>query len=560
VIGLLGILKAGGAYVPIDPGYPEDRKAYMLEDSAVTLVLSQSWLGAALPLQDQTVLYLDRMDEELKDQPTHNLPVASLGLRPEHLAYVIYTSGSTGRPKGVMVEHRNLNRLFKHTERYFSFGTMDVWTVFHSFAFDFSVWELWGALLYGGKAVVVSSLVARSPRDFLSLLAEEKVTVLNQTPSAFEQLSLAAATVPNLEHAIRLVIFGGESLNPATLGTWQQLNRSRQMELVNMYGITEITVHTTYKQMTEELIFESPMSNIGVPLQDMHILLLGPSNKKLQPPGVIGEIYVGGPGVARGYLNKVELTAEKFIRNPFDETGESRLYRTGDLARWLPDGNLEYMGRIDDQVKIRGFRIELGEIESRLLELDAVNACVVLARDDGTGQKQLVAYVVPAGGELDIEDVLKRLQEQLPEYMVPGAYVALTALPLTSNGKVDRKALPAPDSSAYAQGSYVAPETGVEICLADIWQRILKLDRVGSHDNFFAVGGDSMRAIAVMNEAARKGLKFRIGDLLAAPRIHQLAKLIESSMAYEEERPDLDDLLSMDEMEFINAKYGNKTT
>ncbi|SFJ97123.1 non-ribosomal peptide synthetase, partial [Thermoflavimicrobium dichotomicum] len=351
IIGILGVLKAGGTYMPIDPAYPAERIQYMLEDSGARLLLVQK--KAMIPeagAAEKTLIW-DEIDWT-QEEKTNLVNIS----RPEDVAYIIYTSGSTGKPKGVMVEHRNVVRLLFNDRNLFDFSEHDVWTLFHSFCFDFSVWEMYGALLYGGKLVIVPSLVARDPKAFLDLLRREGVTILNQTPTAFYQLSQEEMKRVEADLMVRKVIFGGEALAPVQLKAWK--NKYPSTQLINMYGITETTVHVTYKEITEQEM-ETNVSNIGQPIPTLKVYVLD-EQKRLVPIGVKGEMYVSGDGVSRGYLNRPELTAERFVENPF-VPGE-RMYKTGDLARWLPDGNLEYLGRIDHQVKIRGYRIELGEI------------------------------------------------------------------------------------------------------------------------------------------------------------------------------------------------------
>ncbi|HJU37973.1 MAG TPA: amino acid adenylation domain-containing protein, partial [Tahibacter sp.] len=493
LVGVLGILKAGAAYVPLDPVYPSDRLSFVLGDCAPVAVLVESALQAQLfagGTPDVPVLVLDAADtlQELDTQPTHD-PVVS-DLRSDHLAYVIYTSGSTGQPKGVMVEHGHVSRLFAVTQGEFYFDDTDVWTLFHSFAFDFSVWEIWGALLHGGRLVIVPNDVARSAPDFYALLCRERVTVLNQTPSAFRQL-IAAQTAS--AHALRCVVFGGEALELHTLKPWFARNDAQRTQLVNMYGITEITVHATFRAIGPADVEAGLGSVIGAPLGDLRIYVLD-ANRQPVPAGVTGELYVGGAGVARGYLNRPALTAERFIADPF-RTGE-RLYKTGDLGRRLPDGTLEYLGRNDFQVKIRGFRIELGEIEAKLAACDDVREAVVVAREDVPGDKRLVAYLI-ANAELSLSDLRHQLAQSLPDYMLPSAFVTLDTLPLTANGKLDRQALPAPDQGAVVARAYQPPVGATEAAIAAIWCDLLGLDRVGRDDHFFELGGHSLRVVSL---------------------------------------------------------------
>ncbi|MDE2468684.1 MAG: amino acid adenylation domain-containing protein, partial [Bradyrhizobium sp.] len=335
------------------------------------------------------------------------------GVDPDNLAYVIYTSGSTGHPKGVMISHGCVGRLFAATEAQFAFGSADVWTLFHSYAFDFSVWEIWGALLYGGRLVVVPYWISRSPAEFHALLAREGVTVLNHTPSAFAQLMQADAAAAR-ELALRVVIFGGEALNFAELGGWLERHGEEQPRLVNMYGITETTVHVTYRPVRRSDVTEAGGSAIGRPLSDLQVYVLDRHMEPV-PVGVVGEMYVGGAGLGRGYLGRAGLTAERFVPNPFGDG--CRLYRSGDLARWLADGELEYLGRADTQVKVRGFRIELGEIEAALLSHGAVAQAVVVAREEAGTDKRLVGYVVPAAGATpDVTELRAELKSRLPDY------------------------------------------------------------------------------------------------------------------------------------------------
>ncbi|NHB98849.1 non-ribosomal peptide synthetase, partial [Photorhabdus stackebrandtii] len=364
VVGLLGVLKAGAAYLPLDPAYPAERLAYMLSDAAPVALLTQTALLETLDSHLPTVVLDAGSPSVLDGAPDSNPDSRARGLTSHHLAYVIYTSGSTGQPKGVMVEHANIIRLLAATQGYFQFNRNDVWTLFHSFAFDFSVWELWGALAYGGRLVIVPAACARSPQAFYALLCHERVTVLNQTPSAFRQL---IPVQDDTAHALRCIIFGGEALELPSLAPWITNNPVRQTRLVNMYGITEITVHATCQELTEEVITGGRGSLIGQPLPDLRAYLLD-SHSQPVPIGVTGELYIGGAGVARGYLNRPALTAERFIPDPFSTGPAARLYKTGDLGRWLSDGRIEYLGRNDFQVKLRGFRIELGEIEARLIQ------------------------------------------------------------------------------------------------------------------------------------------------------------------------------------------------
>ncbi|HIK04809.1 MAG TPA: amino acid adenylation domain-containing protein [Trichormus sp. M33_DOE_039] len=441
VVALLGILKAGGAYLPLDPDYPTDRLEFMLADAQVSVLVTQSqWLDI-LPEFSADKLCLDT-DWQFINTLSQENPISQA--TPESLAYVIYTSGSTGKPKGVMVNHGNVTRLLAATQDWFNFDASDVWTLFHSYAFDFSVWEIWGALLYGGRLVIVPFWVSRDPQVFYQLLRQEQVTVLNQTPSAFRQLIWAEEQeqLKDIQLSLRWVIFGGEALDPTSLLPWFERHGDATPQLVNMYGITETTVHVTFRRLSMADA-RSRNSVIGVPIPDLQVYIL---DEYLQPVpvGVRGEMYVGGAGVTRGYLNRPELTQQRFIPNPpvsfrdanangvpqSSVTSPQSLYKTGDLARYLPDGNIEYLGRIDHQVKIRGFRIELGEIEAALNQHPVVQESVVIARAENSGHQRLVAYIVPdVVKALTVRQLLKleqqgRLTHQLRYELPNGMTIA----------------------------------------------------------------------------------------------------------------------------------------
>ncbi|OBR47788.1 non-ribosomal peptide synthetase [Paraburkholderia tropica] len=497
VVGLLAILKAGGAYVPLDPTYPSDRLRYMIEDSGIGLLLTHSAVSDTLPrLAGVEMLELDTLD--VSAQPAID---PAIEVRPENLAYVIYTSGSTGRPKGAQITHRNVSRLLEATQAWFHFDESDVWTLFHSYAFDFSVWEIFGALCSGGQLVVVPFMVSRSPSDFLSLLRRERVTVLNQTPSAFRQLMQAPGLYQCGDLALRVVIFGGEALEPQMLRPWIEHFGDTKPQLVNMYGITETTVHVTYRPVVESDLCGQRIP-VGERIPDLGVYVLDREGN-LVPDGVAGEMYVSGAGLARGYLKRAALTAERFVPDPFGGHG-GRLYSTGDLARWNRAGQLDYLGRIDHQVKVRGFRIELGEIEAQLLSQPGVREALVMTRE-GAGGLRLLAYVSARGGHrLDASALRAQLKRALPDHMVPDAVTVLDALPLNVNGKVDRRALPEPDLPQSVTEAYVEPRTETEAVLARIWKDVLQIERVGVHDRFFDLGGHSLLATRVAAEVRRQ--------------------------------------------------------
>jgi amino acid adenylation domain-containing protein/non-ribosomal peptide synthase protein (TIGR01720 family) len=526
VSSLLAILKAGGAYVPLDPAAPAERLAFLCRDSGIVALITAG--GELPPLQGSaitTVVDLGAIEAELAGEDDGNLVPQAF---PDNLCYVIYTSGSTGLPKGVLVRHGSVARLLSSTERWFGFGPRDVGTLFHSYTFDFSVWELWGALAYGGRLVVVPYWVSRSPTAFWRLLLEEGVTVLNQTPSAFRQLIQAeeevaeeAGPAAREQPALRLVIFGGEALDPGILRPWYERHDASVPRLVNMYGITETTVHVSYRPLRPADLAASRRSPIGEALPDLALRLLGPG-LKLVPLGVAGEICVGGAGLARGYLGRPELTAERFVPDPYGAPGE-RLYRSGDLARYRANGELDYLGRRDGQVKIRGFRIELGEIEAALAAHPEVRQAVVAARQEPGSERRLVAYVVAGVVDLDGRQLRAYLKERLPEPMVPSAFVLLPSLPLTPNGKVDRGALPAPHPGPEPAAGGTPPRTPVEEQLARIWREVLRIERVSVNDNFFDLGGDSILSIQLVARARRAGILFTPREVFEHQTIAELA-------------------------------------
>jgi polyketide synthase PksJ len=563
VIGAIAVLKAGGAYLPIDPSYPEERIKFLLEDSGTSLLLTNNQLKSKPGFNGETI---EITDETIYQETGSNLETVN---HSNDLAYIIYTSGTTGKPKGVMIEHRNVVRLMFNSRMQFDFNENDIWTMFHSFCFDFSVWEMYGALLYGGQLIVIPKIVARDPKEYLQLLKRKKVTVLNQTPTAFSSLNNEEMQFSEAELGLRYVIFGGEALKPVILKAWKQ--KYPRTRLINMYGITETTVHVTYKEIQPNDI-EMNLSNIGKPIPTLTTYIVD-QNMRLLPKGVPGELCVGGDGVARGYLNRPELTDERFIPisdfgfqisdltekrsvqtnsdgtilevtsefnnpqsaidNPQLNTPQLRMYRTGDLARWLPDGNLEYLGRIDFQVKIRGFRIELGEIENRLLNHGSIKEAVIIAKEDKNNNRYLSAYYT-SNAELTGMELREYLSKELPDYMIPSYFVPLDKLPLTSNGKVDRKALSRQEESLSLLNTgveYVAPKTDPERVIAEIWQEVLKQDRVGVNDNFFDIGGNSNTIIQVnslINQRLKKELteKVPIVVLFQNPTISSLVRFL----------------------------------
>jgi amino acid adenylation domain-containing protein len=532
IVAIVGILRAGGAYVPIDPACPQERMSYILEDSGALLLITHAPVQSKLPQHTITQLRLDEIDETIAPEDTIT---PSVDIDLDNAAYVIYTSGSTGRPKGVIVSHRNVARLLTSTQHWFGFSRHDTWTLFHSYAFDFSVWEIWGALLYGGCLVIVPYWVSRTPELCYELIKTQKVTVLNQTPSAFGQLIDISEVKQSQgdDLSLRLIIFGGEALDISALQPWFTRQGDSRPRLINMYGITETTVHVTYQPLTKQMA-KANSSLIGANIPDLRVYVLDPDMQPV-PVGVRGELYVGGAGLARGYVNRPDLTAERFVPDPFAEALGERLYRSGDQARRRTDGTLEYLGRLDCQVKIRGFRIELGEIESVITECPGVKQAVVLASEEKTADKRLVAYVVAQGevqeGALK-EDLRNKLKAQLPAYMMPAEIYFCKQIPLTTNGKVDRKALLALQSQGLEiELTYVAPKTSAEKVLCNIFAEVLGLKKeAGIHSGFFEIGGHSLHAVRLLALIEKRlGRTISLIDIFQNPTVEALAAVLDSS-------------------------------
>ncbi|MFB6889876.1 amino acid adenylation domain-containing protein [Kitasatospora sp. NPDC056327] len=521
-VGILGILKAGGAYLPLDPEHPRERLAFVAADAGVELAVVSPGLGDRVPESVGTHVRLD--EQGLGTGPEHD--PEPLG-DADSLAYIIHTSGSTGRPKGVCVPHRQVVRLMDACEEALELAPGGVWSLFHSYAFDFSVWELWGALTRGGSVVLVDRDTARDPGRFAALLDAERVSVLSQTPGAFRNLRAALAGRPLAGLGVRTVVLGGEKLDLPELDGWLD-GPGAGVRLVNMYGITETTVHVTHHTVTAADLAGAALSPIGRALGDLSLHVLDRHLRPV-PAGVVGELYVGGAGPARGYLGRPGLTAERFVPDPFGTVPGARLYRTGDRARRLPDGNLEYRGRADDQVKIRGHRIELGEVEAALLGHPAVEQAAVVARGSRSGEYRLHAYLVAAGA-LDRDELRGRLLDRLPEPMVPATFTVLAAMPLTANGKIDRRALPAAEGAGLdSVRRHVEPATPTERALAGVWSTALGVERVGATDRFFDLGGDSILALRVVGLAEQRGLTVALRDVFAHQELGELARAVDEA-------------------------------
>ena len=517
VVALLGILKAGGAYVPLDPTYPKERLAFVIEDTQLPILLTQQHLLESIPQHQAHTVYVDSDWPSVAQQPADN---PTSGVQPSNLAYVIYTSGSTGRPKGVAIEHRNAVALIDWAKELFTTSQLAGVLASTSLCFDLSVFELFVTLSCGGKVILAADAL-----QLPNLPAAAEVTLINTVPSAIAQL-LRINGIPTSVHTVNLA---GEPLQNALVQKLYQLDHIRQV--FNLYGPSEDTTYSTVALMQKGT---SEIPSIGRPISNTQIYLLD-SQLNPVPDGAEGELYISGAGLARGYLNRPELTAEKFIRNPFSHSLESRLYKTGDLAAYLPDGNLKFLGRIDNQVKIRGFRIELGEIEALLTQESAVQEAVVIAREDVQGNKRLVAYLVPNRvsdpllQQVTARNLRSILKQKLPDYMVPSAFVLLDELPLTPNGKVDRRALPIPQWTRIEEGTYVAPRTPLETELAQMWSQLLSVEQVGIYDNFCELGGHSLLAIQLVYQVGEAfQIELPLGNFLETPTIAGLAQTIDA--------------------------------
>ncbi|CAM3667937.1 non-ribosomal peptide synthetase [Xenorhabdus thuongxuanensis] len=535
IIGMYGILKAGAGYIPLDPEYPTERLAYQLSDSQPALLLTQRHLQAHLPMQGIPVLLLDDDNHRnaVAQQPGHNPDAQKMGLQPHHLAYIIYTSGSTGQPKGVMLEHRNVVN-FIHAQHQTSQPQLgDRILQFATVAFDTSVSDIFPTLASGATLVLRPPHIRIPDMAFVSFLREQKITIMDM-PTAFwhhwvqEMMAGRSGFSPYLH----TLIVGGEKAEYRHLMNWLSSPETQSCRWINSYGPTETTViATTLKLDHQNLPYLENIIPIGYPLPNTRIYILDGQGQPV-PIGVSGEIHIAGAGVARGYLNRPDVSAEKFISDPFSEQADTRMYKTGDLGRWLPNGMIEYLGRNDFQVKIRGFRVELGEIETRLVACEGVMDAVVIAREEETGDKRLVAYLIPQSGiTLNPAYLREQLSSGLMEHMLPSAFVILDAFPLTTNGKLDRKALPAPDSSAIVSRKYEAPQGKTEQTLATVWQSLLGLEQVGRHDNFFELGGHSLLVVNLIEELRQHDLFLDVSTVFSAPTLATMSARLNQKTA-----------------------------
>jgi len=521
IIAIMAVLKAGGCYVPLDPAYPEARLASIVQESQPVIVLCAETLK---PLFQQIAPTLPivslRADAMLWQHQAETNPQANAsGLSTANLAYVIYTSGSTGQPKGVMIEHDSLSNGIHALKTHYSYSDQDRVLQFASITFDVAAEEIFSTLLSGASLILRSDAWLTDAQQFWSLCAEQQISIVNIPTLFWQQLVQEHAAIPQ---TVRHIIIGGDAVTASALAAWQQ-HQGYKPTLSNAYGPTETTINATIQTIDAQ---QTSALSIGQPIANTRIYILDTHGQPV-PVGVAGEIYIAGAGVARGYLGQPELTAAKFSADPFINTPNARMYRSGDLGRWLNDGSIEFLGRNDFQVKIRGFRIELGEIETRLSSHPAIREAVVLARTEQSGEKSLVAYYT---GEqaIDIADLRHYLQDGLPDYMVPSAYVCLASWPLTSNGKLDRAALPAPTETAYARNEYQAPQGQIETQLAAIWAELLSLEQVGRQDHFFELGGHSLLAVTLIERMRRAGLHTDVRALFATPTLAGLAAVVTS--------------------------------
>jgi amino acid adenylation domain-containing protein len=526
IIGLLGILKAGGAYVPLDPNYPSERLAFMLEDSSVPVLLTQERLVEKLPQHSACVVCLDSDWEKIA---VHSKENPSIPVKPENLAYVIYTSGSTGKPKGVLIQHESLVNYTTVASAEYRIQKCDRILQFSSISFDVSAEEIYTSLTSGATLVLRTASMLDSIEGFLQKCKNWEITVMALPTAYWHELTafLSQETLA-LPPSLRLIIIGGEKALPDRLKTWLECVGER-VRLVNNYGPTEATVGATIYDLSvaDTTLKELP---IGRPLGNVCTYILDQNGQPV-PIGVPGELHIGGAGLARGYLNRPELTDVRFIRNPFSDSPTQRLYKTGDQVRYLPDGNIEYLGRIDDQVKVRGFRIELGEIEAALSQHPNLLQVAVTLREDIPSQKSLVAYTVPLQAPAPtVGDLRHFLKERLPDYMVPSAFVILESLPLTPNGKVDRKLLPAPDlKSLIEKAEFVAPQTPTEELVASIWAEVLGVEQLSINDNFFELGGHSLLATQLLSKlSSHFGLNLPLSKLFETPTVAGFSSYIEA--------------------------------
>ncbi|MCC5608950.1 amino acid adenylation domain-containing protein [Nostoc sp. CHAB 5834] len=560
IVGLLGILKAGGAYVPLDPAYPEERLSFMLSDSQVSVLLTQQKLLENLPTSNAYLVCLDKNWEEISQHSQKNLVNINTH---KNLAYLIYTSGSTGQPKGVMIQHQSLVSFTETIKVEYEITTKDRILQFASVSFDAAAEEIYPCITNGATLILRTTEMLASVPEFLQKCRDCSLTVLD-LPTAYWHQWMAELENTNLAvpESLRLVIIGGEQARAEKVSIWQQRVGDR-IQLVNSYGPTEATIVSTIYKLPNSVSQSIP---IGKAIANVQTYVLN-QNLQVVPIGVTGELYIGGANLAKGYFNRSDLTEEKFIPNPFDKSKASRLYKTGDLVRYLPDGNIEFLGRIDHQVKIRGFRIEIGEIEAILNQHPQVRETAVIVHEDQPGNKRLVAYIVAKNEQVSANELRRFLKEKLPDFMIPGVFVNLEVLPLTPNGKIDRRALPVPDTSSLTpETSFVPPRNALELQFAQIWSEILGVNPIGIRDNFFELGGDSIIAIQIVAKANQAGIKLTTKQLFQHQTIIELASVAVLKQAIQTEQGIVTGLVSLTpiqhwffEQNFLDPHHWNQT-
>lgn len=526
VSSILATLEAGGAYIPIDPQLPQKRIEYLLADSRPSLIVTSRELQSRLGVPAATVILVDSPEPHVQHGAIAIESAAPDSVVADNLAYLLYTSGTTGAPKGVLVTHGSVTRLFDAFQHLHPIGTAEIWSQLHSPSFDFSVWEMWGALLHGGRLVLVAEGIGRDPAELLKVIGNEQVSFLNLTPSVFYQLTAAARREPPCNSNVRTVVFGGERLNFSALGGLERLAGTQPITAINMYGITETTVHVTFRLLSRDDAQENSRSLIGQPLPGMKVELLAANGAKVRS-GQPGEMLVGGAGVSRGYWDRPEETAAKFIPDAWGVQG-ARAYKSGDLGRLHPDGDLEYLGRADDQVKIHGHRIELGEIGSRLAAHDRIQDVAVCVHGQDS-RKQIVAYFVSPDATLTAEELRTFAAEFLPSYMIPHVFFRMESIPLNENGKVDKRCLPLPRGRPQTGVEHAAPTSPTEQALVEIWEQVLEISGIGIHDNFFILGGDSIKSIQVVSLAHERGLNLSVAAVFNHGTVSRLAEYLEDA-------------------------------
>jgi fengycin family lipopeptide synthetase B len=527
IISLLAILKIGACYIPIDPFSPKDRIEFIIEDSSPKAIIIQNKLTNFSFLENKNTVHNIFNDNKLVfiEKPSSVLNKDDLAYCINNFAYIIYTSGSTGKPKGTKISHKNVLSLFESCEKVFSnLNEKDKWVLFHSFAFDYSIWEIWGCFYFGAELLIIDKELTSNFEPFYKEICEKNITVLNQTPSAFNYFSREAVN-SNLNHNLKYLVLSGEALDISLLEKWFEKFGDKNTEIINSYGITETTVFVTFRKIFLEDLEKKSRSPIGTPLPHLTCYVLD-KNKNILPNGVSGELFVGGLGVSSGYLNRDELTKERFIDNPF---GEGKLYKTGDHVRVINNQELEFLGRLDNQVKIRGFRIELGEIENNLNNIEGITESVVIIKEDKITGNYLVAYILEEkNNTISKEEIKNLLRLKMPEVMIPNIYIKVESFPLNNNGKIDKKLLPEDKNSIISdKKEYISPKNQIEKQIYQVLAELLKTEKISIHDNFFDMGAHSL----LMVEAHKKiqditKLKFELIEMFNYPTIHSFSNYL----------------------------------